>query len=563
LTHPLKAAPLAAWRSIGFVAVAIALTYCVVHAFDPPRLNWGDSASDYNVMTAGRNFANYGFIKLHFTPFLIDPALMRRGDRAMIYTHYPQLPDLMNGFLRTAFGMSDIVQFRFVSLAFSFAALFFIYRLAVRYWSRRTAQLALTLWVANPLWLQHADYLHQSPYASFFGFGSVYFLSRYLLDERATGYLTTSGVFLLFTFLSSYDYWIFGPLLITLVIYERYRSLRRAPAVRLLATLAAFAIIALALKIGSNIWVLGGLKPFVADLRFQFIERATNQVVRTSFTSGIWPTLIGRIQRCFSMLLFPTATFWMIWPAIRRRGASRAPRPELANDRGPANPLVLLLAALPFLLMFNEIWVGQYYPTLLIVPFYAIASAALAVLLLEVPSGASRLAGAALFLALLGHSLNEDFRFKKAFVERETIRTLGAQLDTVSVPGQTLLTNHVFDTFYRYYFNRRTVPSILVPVQLMDTSLAYYATSSGSGTVTSDGTIFVEHKHLEAQLFDKAYYYLFAAEKRWNWWGNPTRFRSDIDRFVANRDSELVRRVAHMGRKLYETDAYVIWRYKP
>ncbi len=38
------------WHHIGFVCVAVVLLYCIVHAFDPPRVNWGDSNSDYNVM---------------------------------------------------------------------------------------------------------------------------------------------------------------------------------------------------------------------------------------------------------------------------------------------------------------------------------------------------------------------------------------------------------------------------------------------------------------------------------------------------------------------------------
>jgi len=139
-------------------------------------------------------------------------------DRAMIYTHYPQLPDLMNGVLRVVFGLSDIVQFRFVALAFSFASLFFIYQLLCAYWSRQTAQVAIALWVINPLWIQHADYLHHLPYAAFFGFGSMYFLVRYLRDAKR-GWLAASGAFLFLTILSSYDYWFFAPLLIALIAF--------------------------------------------------------------------------------------------------------------------------------------------------------------------------------------------------------------------------------------------------------------------------------------------------------------------------------------------------------
>ena len=67
------------WDNIGSVCVALVLIYCVIHAFDPPRLNWGDSGSDYNVLMSGQNFQRYGFLKLRLTPFLLDPAFMTRG----------------------------------------------------------------------------------------------------------------------------------------------------------------------------------------------------------------------------------------------------------------------------------------------------------------------------------------------------------------------------------------------------------------------------------------------------------------------------------------------------
>ena len=84
--------------------IGAVFVFCILHAFDPPRLNWGDSGSDFNAMSAGRNFQKYGFLKLRLTPFLLDPAVMTIDhDKMFIYTHYPQLPDLMNGLLRVVF----------------------------------------------------------------------------------------------------------------------------------------------------------------------------------------------------------------------------------------------------------------------------------------------------------------------------------------------------------------------------------------------------------------------------------------------------------------------------
>jgi hypothetical protein len=556
----MRSALSALWRNLGFVCTAAVLIYCVIHAFDPPRLNWGDSGSDYNVMMSGLNFQKYGFLRLRLTPFLIDPAYMTPADRVFIYTHYPQLPDLMNGVYRTVFHLSDLVQFRFIALAFSFGSLVFVYALLSHYWSRSTAQVALALWVVNPLWIQHADYLHHSPYGAFFGFGCIWLLLRYFRDEMNPWNLLASGAFLFLTFLSSYDYWFYTPVLLAIVTVAHYRGTVRTPAVRVLAILAAFAAGAVAFKIATNVWALGGVQGFLRDLRFQFAERATDTVTHSSYQSGVWPTLYGRVERFFTVLLFPVAVFWAAFPLIQWRWRRRLP----ANLRGLANPGLLLLPALPFLILFREIWVGQYYPALLVVPFYAVAFAVVIDVLIAMPRRSVRVAGLVLLVGLLANSLDEDVRFKKAFLTTATIRTLKAQLDSVSFPGEQILVNHVFDSPYRYYFNRRIVALILFPPDIAQRVIAADANpATHPQSATSAGAIFVQHKRLTEQLFDKGYYYILGRSRLWTLWGNPVKYRAVIDSLVNERDSALTANVARVGRKLYETDAYVVWRIKP
>ena len=547
----------AAWRNAGFICVAILLVYCAVHAFDPPRLNWGDSASDYNVMTSGRNFAKYGFLQLRLTPFVLDPAFMTTADSAMVYTHYPQLPDLMNGLERSLFGFTDLVQFRLVALVFSFSALFFVYQLVGFYWSRQTAQVALALWVINPLWIQHADYLHHAPYAAFFGFGALYFLFRYL-NERRWGFLAASGAFVFFVFMASYDFWIFVPLLLAMATLGYYRK-DWAAAIRVLAALAACAVAALAFKWGTNAWALGGVTAFVRDLRFQMVERTTTQAVHVAYDAGIWPTLVGRVERSFSLLLFGVAAFWALYPTLRRRFTGLD-----SSERVTVNPLFILLAALPFLALFRELWVGQYYPTLLVLPFYAIGSAVLAMLLIGARQRALKPLGLAILVALAANSIAENVRFKKAFLPRTEIASLKKELDAVTIPGQHVLVDHVFDAAYRYYFNHNTVALIVNPPWHYEAALRYYADPKRPNVAPPTGAVFVQHKHLADELFDKGYYYILGRQGYWGPWGNPERYHDELDRLIATRDSALVATVAEMGgQKIQETDTYVVWRIMP
>jgi hypothetical protein len=549
-----------AWSSIGFICATLALAFCVFHAFDPPRLNWGDSLSDYNVMTAGRNFWKYGFVRLRFTPFLLDPALMTDRDAAFIYTHYPQLPDVMNGVLRTVLGMTDIVQFRLVALALSFGSLFFIYKLIRSYWSQRVAQVALALWVMNSLWIQHADYLHHGPYGSFFGYGSLYFLVRYLREGERRRFLFAAGSFLFITFLSSYDYWFYAPILIVLVAGAHYGVSRRGPLIKTVGVMGAFALAAVTVKLATNAWVLGGVAPMIRDLYFQYVERATDKVARSTYEGGIWPTMYGRVERFFTLLLFPLVLASAALPFVRRQWTAARDR---LSHAGP-NPGVLLLAALPFLYLFREIWMGQYYPGLLVLPFYAVAFGVTIELLLDTPRAAVRAIAPALLMLLLGNSAFGVLSFKKAFLRREVIRTLGAQLDSVSRRGQQVLANHIFNTTYRYYFDRNANAMILIAPKALDATLAALSdpqVDPRSGT--ADGAIFVQDKHLSSELFDKGYYYLLGRYGLWTYWGNPPKYRPEIDALVALRDSVLMDHVARIGTKLYDTDDYAIWRIKP
>jgi len=555
---------------IGFVCVAAVLVYCVVHAFDPPRLNWGDSYSDYNVMTAGRNFQKYGFLKMRLTPVLLDASLVTQNDAKLIYTHYPQLPDLMNGVLRAVFHLSTLAQFRLVALMFSFGALFFVYRLLEHYWSRDIAQIGLALWVMNPLWVQHADYLHHVPYLSFFGFGGVYLLVQYLKRSHPEGtegsappavptrkpwvYLLGASVFLFVLFTASYDGWFFVPLLYAFAAIAHHQRINRHVVIAL-GVPAAFAVAAMLFKFGTNVWALGGVASFVRDLHFQWVERAAGPAAKIPFTTGVWPTIVGRVERCFSLLLFPVALFWLAAPFIRQR------LPRLAS-LGP-NPGFLFLAALPFLWMFVQLWILQYYPTLLVLPFYAVACAAAISLLAGSTTRMARVAAAVLFAALIGNSVDETLRFKKAFFDPSAIRSLRAQLDSLSAPGQFIMVNHMWDSAYGYFFDRNTVLLSINPPERIDAALRYYTDPKKNRVAPATGAIFVQHKHLADELIDKGFYYVAAREGLWNEWAEPERYRARIKTVIDQRDSLLVDRVSRIGHRVYDSDYYALWVIPP
>jgi len=68
----------------------------------------GGTLSDLNVIMSGENFAEYGFMKLHFLPVHYSGPL---GDTPKYYLHYPPLPNVINGLFQIC-GIESVAVFR-------------------------------------------------------------------------------------------------------------------------------------------------------------------------------------------------------------------------------------------------------------------------------------------------------------------------------------------------------------------------------------------------------------------------------------------------------------------
>jgi hypothetical protein len=127
-----------------------------------------------------------------------------------------------------------------------------------------------------------------------------------------------------------------------------------------------------------------------------------------------------------------------------------------------------------------------------------------------------------------------------------------------------VLVNHVFDGQYRFYFNRKIVGLTTTPPRVADLALITFSNPRRHPrTATEQGTIFVQHKHVVDEMYDKGYYYILGRFKLWDWWGNPRKHRRAIDELIVERDSMLMSHVARLGHKVHETDFYTIWRIPP
>jgi hypothetical protein len=125
-----------------------------------PDLDHGDEFADANVLSAGENYVKFGFITCRFLPMFEPYDTLRE-----LYTHYPPLSEVINGFFQMVMPDS-LVFYRGVALFFALLNLIFWY-LFVKKFSGSTliGFLAALFYFTNPFFIFGMDSLQQLSYA--------------------------------------------------------------------------------------------------------------------------------------------------------------------------------------------------------------------------------------------------------------------------------------------------------------------------------------------------------------------------------------------------------------
>lgn len=504
-------------RLVCVAGAAAAVVFLVTTIGEPLRTNWGDPWSDANVQTSGKFFARDGFVRLAFTPTIdIDPL----GPQPLRYTHYPPLPDLVNGFQQWLFGPRDISFYRVFALALSFGALFFFFRFVRNVWGPATARFALPLFAFNALFLQYADTVHHVPIYWCSGWGALYAASHWMKNG---GYrsLLLAGVSVLVCLFASYDYIFFVPLMTLVTIYVMGSSWRGQRSVRLLAAVAGAATLAIVLKTLLVIWAVGPLE-FWNDFVFQFHERATAQH-SAEYKDGFIPILLGRVWRFFGPLVYVAIVAQIVGAVDRLRGQ---------KSLVPPSPLLVLFAGSAFIGVFSQLFCEQYHPTLALLPFFAIGVGSVVREIWE----RERIRWAepvamALMFAVYGWQVRELLRFKKTFLERADIALVQKALADDS--RNIVLTNALVDAPFRYYWNRYPV-GVSADHVILDLRNLFDRYGSDKPFM------FIETDGIADTAFDKVLWGIFAPERQWGWISNPYQ-GSDAWRTRLQKDDSLRR----------------------
>ena len=371
-------------RGVLLGSIAIAFVYLVAHAREPLRFNVGDPWSDANVLTSINYVKSDGFLATSFTDVLDVGPLTADSYR---YIHYPPLAEIFYGAVGKYLGVSDIGTFRLFALAFSALAMWLLFSYVRRLYSDRVALISTALFSTSLLWMMYADSIHQAPVMQCSGFLALWGLTR-VIETRQRRHYAAMILGSFACFFSSYDYYLFLPIAAVVTIYLKAGNPFARGNRHILALCALGCLLGIAAKC---LCVIGavGWNAFVADLRLQFIERATSSLDR-KFSSAL-PTVARRI----TLVLTP-----FVWIAIAVHTVKALRSPDLTTAiKGTA--VWMLVAALAFLGLFRQLAASQMLASQVLLPFYAVGSAAIVDRMLDGPRLRRQLAVAWLVAAPL------------------------------------------------------------------------------------------------------------------------------------------------------------------
>jgi hypothetical protein len=510
------------------LCLAVVGLYLVISAFEPFRTNWGDPWSDGNAMTAGRYFARDGFFKTAFTPILDVGPLDQDSLR---YIHYPPLPDLVAGAVQKVVGPDQLAIHRLLAILFSALGLVFLHKYLRALWGEGVASLGIAIIATNLLFLQYADTVHHIPLYSMTGSGCLWAAVRWL-DDRRPGALVAVGLATFLCYLASYDFYFFLSLMILATVWLRGAKVLHGHGRALVLVFGCSVLASIAVKNLLVIWAVG-LDAWHRDLVFQFFERATSARSR-SYKHMLGDIVFWRMWRFGSPLVFAAILVQVIGVIDHVRG-----RKPLVSMQ----PLILLVAALPFMFVFSQLVAEQYHPMLLLLPFAAVAIAQI----VTAVWASSRPLAIAMMALYLGWQLWSLSLFKKTFLRAPDVAAVQKLLEPDHHPF--VLSNIFVDGPVRYSWNRHLFGLTTDLAGLYEMFEVY----GGDSPVT-----IVQLRRLRPHMYDKGLFAYFGGDRQLPWIARPDYYRNAWGRRFDELDRQANQALEGVGRVAYESKDMVV-----
>ncbi|MBN9163147.1 MAG: hypothetical protein BGO98_36645 [Myxococcales bacterium 68-20] len=538
-------------RILLFSAVGVVFAYLLISAREPLRLNWGDPWSDANVLTTLNYSSKYGFIATSFTDILDVGPLTNESYR---YTHYPPFAEIFYGTVRKIAGGSplDITVYRFFAIAFAGVGLGAFYRYVAQVWGKGLASWATILCATNLLWIQFADAMHQAPILFASGMTALAAVPKLVEGEgRWSRVAVVVGTYV--CFLTAYDYYFFLPIAALLTARVLGVPLLSKRMLRIAAIIAISGALAIVTK---SAFVTGaiGWKAFLEDVHFQFLERATTRF-SPDYRSGFVIIIVARWTSYFTPAVFvaAAAVVGRLLAGARALGLRGSIRSllfgsnELRNDPGSIS--ILLVAALPFILVFSELSVEQVLPSQVMVPFFAVGCG---YCIMWLGKKGQQLQYAAAFVFVAWQAVHMA-RIPKTFLDRDATAKVAdylAKNDT----SDFLVTNLMSDGPIQYFFDRH----LHMPTEVVEHTPNSYmelASKTKSGIIHA-----VYYDDPGTRLIDKSLWFLLPRTSQWAVFGTPYVLRSDALGEISEWDARVLEGLRRSGTEVLTLPGVRVFR---
>jgi hypothetical protein len=525
-------------RGLLLGAIAIAFAYLLWHAREPLRLNIGDPWSDANVLTSINYVKSDGFLATSFTDILDVGPLTKDSYR---YIHYPPLSEIFYGAVGKYLGVSDIGTFRLFAFAFSALAMWLLFSYVRRLYSHRVALIATALFCTSLLWMMYADSVHQAPVMQCTGFLALWGLVHAMETRQRRHYAAMiAGSF--GCFFASYDYYLFLPTAVLVTVYLKAGNPFARGNRHFVALCALGCLLAIAAKC---LCVIGavGWDEFVADLRLQFLERATGSLDR-KFTSAM-PTIVRRLTLVFTPLAWITAAYHVV-------KALRAPSLAAAIK---TTAVWMLVPAVAFLYLFVQLAASQMLASQVLLPFYAVGSALLFDRMLDGSALRRQLAYAWLVAAPLW-SFYYMVAHPRSVLDRDDVAKTNVYL-AAHDDNDFVLSNLLSDGHIQVSFQRHSWPALdakdasTTPPEMM-----HLFQITGAERVHE-----IVFTGPDSRFIDKSLWQLAMPRRLWAVTGWPHMYRTKTNAVIGEYDSRVLDNLeAVKAEKVLQLTNYAVYR---
>jgi hypothetical protein len=206
--------------------------------------------------------------------------------------------------------------------------------------------------------------------------------------------------------------------------------------------------------------------------------------------------------------------------------------------------------------VFTQLFVEQYHPTLQLLPYYAVGTAALLVAMRERGRPAWNAAAALVFAFVVGWQINELVSFKKTFLNRADIAAVERKM-AGKPDHELILTNTLLDFPGARLHLHRYVMGAYFPER--DATLAYLAKLFDE--LGADRPIrFLEMTGVDDMIFDKMVYGLFANEAKWDWISRPAHYQPEWQPIARARAAQSATLFRELGELEIATDTLRLYR---